>query len=694
MGKVMISRPLVFTVLFSLSFCKSYLAQADQEENSEKPSEAVVSLDHSREANNPPNLYTIGGIISGLNGVIILQKNGEELLSRGSNGPFQFSGQLADGENYVVSIAQNPQNQICVVENGEGQIQGSHVSDILVRCDSDLDWFQDAYLKTPDVEQDDKYANVVASWQDTVVVSALSDGSLSRTIVNNNGHVSPTNDGAAVGAVYIFQRDKTGSHCTIPPGEDSCWYQDAYLKPSNAEGDQIFGSSLAIFGDTVVVGAAGEASNETQITNNNGQADFDTSASGSGAVYIYQRDRSGQHCTIPAGESWCWYQDAYLKPSNGRENIYFGSAVGISGSTVVVGAYGEPMDSVLDKDNGEAATSPDSAPVSGAVYIYQRDRSGQHCTIPAGESWCWYQDAYLKPSNGRENIYFGSAVGISGSTVVVGAYGEPMDSVLDNDNGEAATSPDSAPGSGAVYIYQRDRSGQHCTIPAGESWCWYQDAYLKPSNGRENIYFGSAVGISGSTVAVGAYGEPMDSVLDNDNGEAATSPDSAPGSGAVYIYQRDRSGQHCTIPAGESWCWYQDAYLKPSNVQQNSRFGQSVAVSGSLIAVGAPGEKADFRGIDMDDGDASNDTHAENSGAVYIFKKDNLGNWRQDAYLKASNAERYDQMGLSLALSGSFLFAGAPGEASDDNDIVNQNGKPDPDHGSIPTGAIYVFRVR
>ncbi|MCS6985734.1 MAG: FG-GAP repeat protein [Leptospiraceae bacterium] len=611
MGKVMISRPLVFTVLFSLSFCKSYLAQADQEENSEKPSEAVVSLDHSREANNPPNLYTIGGIISGLNGVIILQKNGEELLSRGSNGPFQFSGQLADGENYVVSIAQNPQNQICVVENGEGQIQGSHVSDILVRCDSDLDWFQDAYLKTPDVEQDDKYANVVASWQDTVVVSALSDGSLSRTIVNNNGHVSPTNDGAAVGAVYIFQRDKTGSHCTIPPGEDSCWYQDAYLKPSNAEGDQIFGSSLAIFGDTVVVGAAGEASNETQITNNNGQADFDTSASGSGAVYIYQRDRSGQHCTIPAGESWCWYQDAYLKPSNGRANIYFGWAVGISGSTVVVGAPGED----------------------------------------SRETSIW------------------------------------------NNNGQA-DSDTSASESGAVYIYQRDRSGQHCTIPAGESWCWYQDAYLKPSNGRENIYFGSAVGISGSTVAVGAYGEPMDSVLDNDNGEAATSPDSAPGSGAVYIYQRDRSGQHCTIPAGESWCWYQDAYLKPSNVQQNSRFGQSVAVSGSLIAVGAPGEKADFRGIDMDDGDASNDTHAENSGAVYIFKKDNLGNWRQDAYLKASNAERYDQMGLSLALSGSFLFAGAPGEASDDNDIVNQNGKPDPDHGSIPTGAIYVFRVR
>src|SRR5205814_867495 len=87
------------------------------------------------------------------------------------------------------------------------------------------------------------------------------------------------------GAAYVFVR--TGTN----------WTQQAYLKASNTKPGGQFGCSMALDGDTLIVGAYGESSSATGVNGNQS----DTTASGSGAAYIFVRN----------GTSWS--QQAYLK---------------------------------------------------------------------------------------------------------------------------------------------------------------------------------------------------------------------------------------------------------------------------------------------------------------------------------------------------------------------------------------------
>ena len=100
------------------------------------------------------------------------------------------------------------------------------------------------------------------------------------------------------------------------------WTQQAYLKASNANIRDQFGFSVAISGDTIVVGADLEDSNASGI---DGDQD-DNSATFAGAVYVFTRNGT------------VWSQQAYLKASNTDGGDVFGSAVAISGDTLVVSA--------------------------------------------------------------------------------------------------------------------------------------------------------------------------------------------------------------------------------------------------------------------------------------------------------------------------------------------------------------------
>ena len=124
-----------------------------------------------------------------------------------------------------------------------------------------------------------------------------------------------------------------------------------YLKASNTDADDWFGYSVAVSGDTVVVGAYLEASSATGV---NGDGS-DNSANNAGAAYIF--GRSGG----------VWSQQAYLKASNTAAGDLFGVSVAISGDTVVVGASGE--DSSATGVNGDG--SDNSASYAGAAYVFE-----------------------------------------------------------------------------------------------------------------------------------------------------------------------------------------------------------------------------------------------------------------------------------------------------------------------------------
>ena len=127
-------------------------------------------------------------------------------------------------------------------------------------------------------------------------------------------------------------------------------------------------------------------------------------------------------------------------------------------------------------------------------------------------------------------------------------------------------------------------------------------------------------------------------------------------------------------------------YLKASNADSSDRFGQIVKISsdGSTLAVAAPNESSSAKGVDGDQFDNS----AADAGAVYIFSNKG-GEWLQEAYIKARNAEAGDYFGSAIDLSadGSILVVGAHAEASSATEI---NGN-ESDNSAPEAGAVYVF---
>ncbi|MEZ5463692.1 MAG: FG-GAP repeat protein [Lysobacteraceae bacterium] len=322
------------------------------------------------------------------------------------------------------------------------------------------------------------------------------------------------NSAPSAGAAYVFVRS------------GNTWSLQAYLKASNTNAGDFFGGSVAVSGDTVVVGAIGEKSATAGVNGN--QAD--NSANSAGAAYVFVRTGNA------------WSQQAYLKASNTGTFDSFGRAVAISGDTVVVGASGE--DSGTTGVNGNQADN--SVNLAGAAYVFVRTGNN------------WSQQAYLKASNSGVADYFGSAVAVSGDVVVIGAFEE--NSAATGVNGNQADN--STLGAGAAYVFVRGNNG------------WFQQAYLKASNSGEGDYFGSSVAVSGDTVVVGASSE--DSASSGMNGNQASN--SAVGAGAAYVFARiGRLGG----------VWTQQAYVKASNTDAEDRLGYSVAVSGDLVVAGA-----------------------------------------------------------------------------------------------------------
>ncbi|HMG21222.1 MAG TPA: integrin [Kofleriaceae bacterium] len=196
-----------------------------------------------------------------------------------------------------------------------------------------------------------------------------------------------------------------------------------------------------------------------------------------------------------------------------------------------------------------------------------------------------------------------------------------------------------------------------------------QVAYAKASNTGQSDNFGSAIAVSGDTLAVAAVGEASRAVgVDGDQAD-----NTAGASGAVYVFVRDAAG------------WTQQAYLKASNTESDDDFGWSVALSGDTLAVSAIGEDSAATGSGGNQGD---NTQAF-AGAVYVFVRA-AGQWTQQAYLKASNTGAGDGFGVSVAVSGDTLAVGAPSEDSSATGI-NPGGGAQASDGAPEAGAVYVF---
>ncbi|MSU37417.1 MAG: hypothetical protein EXS36_20425 [Pedosphaera sp.] len=471
---------------------------------------------------------------------------------------------------------------------------------------------------------------------------------------------------------------------------DPTFAQEAYLKASNTGGSDWFGRSVAVSGDTVVVGAGQESSNATGVNGN----DNDNSLAYSGAAYVFVRT------------GMTWTQQAYLKASNTDASDFFGYAVAVSGDTVVVGAVYEASNAT--GINGDQSNN--SLTYSGAAYVFVR--SGTN----------WTQQAYLKASNAGAFDEFGWSVAVSGDTVVVGAHYESSNTTGINGNGN----DNSAMNSGAAYVFVRSGttwsqqaylkasntgagdqfgisvavSGNTVVVGAffessnatgingngndnslrysGAAYVfvrngatWTQQAYLKASNTGSNDGFGYEVDVSGDTVVVGAWSEDSNATGVNGNG----ADNSADFSGAAYVFVRSGT------------TWSQQAYLKASNTGAGDQFGISVAVSGDTVVVGANNEASNATGINGN----GNDNSLLYSGAAYVFVR-NGATWSQQAYLKASNTGANDRFGVAVAVSSGTVVVGANNEASNATG-VNPGPVAEANNSAINSGAVYIFQL-
>lgn len=450
----------------------------------------------------------------------------------------------------------------------------------------------------------------------TLAVGAPGEASGATGINGDQGN----NSSPAAGAVYVFVR------------EADTWTQQAYIKASNTESGDQFGSTVVLdfAGDTLAVGTWAEASGATGINGSQGN----NVAPYAGAVYVFTR-------TVDV-----WSQQAYVKASNTGEDHEFGDSIALSadGNTMAVGSRGEA--SAATGINGDQSDT--SAGFAGAVYVFTR------------EGTVWTQQAYVKASNTDDFDQFGSFVALSGDgdTLAVGARFESSGATgIDGDQ-----SDNSVFGAGAVYVFTR------------EAGVWSQEAYVKASNAdvAGNIGFGIAVALSGDggTLAVSATLEDSSAVGVNGN----QTNHNAERSGAVYVFVR------------EAGAWSQQAYVKASNTTEDLNFGRTLALSadGDTLVVGTPNDASNAIGVN---GNQSN-IAAPSSGAVYLFSRD-AGVWSQYAYVKASNSGQQHYFGYAVALSddAQTLAVGGPGDSSNATGI----GGDQSNSSEATSGAVYLY---
>ncbi|MEM7308339.1 MAG: FG-GAP repeat protein [Planctomycetota bacterium] len=259
-----------------------------------------------------------------------------------------------------------------------------------------------------------------------------------------------------------------------------------------------------------------------------------------------------------------WTQVQKLAASDGAGLDFFGDAVSSSGSTAAIGAPSHGLVSIG----------------AGAVYVFDRDGSG-----------VWSETTKLSAVDADPFDSFGSSVSSDAGRIAAGA---PFDS-------EAASL------AGAAYLFEL----------SGGSWS--QAAKLTAPDGAGSDLFGSAVGLSGATCAVGAPS-------DDDVGLS---------SGSVSVFEDSGSGYAFT------------AKLVASDGAGSDFFGSSLAVLPDRIVVGAPNKKVGG---------------SIQAGSVYVFDR-NGSSWSETAVLRPADVKASDKFGTSLELSdtGDRLVVGAPG---------------------------------
>jgi uncharacterized protein (TIGR03437 family) len=368
------------------------------------------------------------------------------------------------------------------------------------------------------------------------------------------------------------------------------WTQQQKLTASDGAASDQFGYSVALAGDTLALGAP---------TNKLG------ALASQGSVYIFMRN----------GVRWTEQQQ--LAVSDGAAGDQFGYVVALSGELLVVGALFDDIGT-----NNE----------QGSAYLFARNGAN------------WTQQRKLFAADGRKTDIFGVALALQHDTVLVGA----------------SLSDAGAPDQGAVYAFVV-RDNLHV-----------ERQRLIAEDGAEGDKFGFAVSLSGDTLAVGTYSDDLGDATDQGSVYVFTR------SGATWTFQQKLlandgargdefgfavalSGDDLVVGAphapnvftdypGSAYVfrrtgtvWTQQQKLISNEGPSYDRFGETVALSGDTIAVGAPSDKVGQNSL---------------QGSVRVFAR-NGASWAQQQKLTANDGAANHYFGNAIALERDTLVVGA-----------------------------------
>ncbi|MHC4976917.1 MAG: hypothetical protein ACYTF7_09985 [Planctomycetota bacterium] len=425
----------------------------------------------------------------------------------------------AAGDYFGRSVALDGETALVGAQYGGGGASADQGSAyVFVRTGTS--WTEQAKLTAGDGDLDDYFGYSVALDGDTALIGAWGDDDA----------------GSRSGSAYVFVRI------------DGSWTEQTKLADSEGGTDDFFSASVVLEGDMVFIGASG---------------DNDAGGFGQGSAHVFER----------LGSVWV---GAELKvfASDAAVIDWFGHSVALDGDTALIGAYG-------DDDAGLS---------SGSVYVFVR----------SGTSWI--EQVKLVASDGASSDYFGYSVALDGDTALIGAYG-------DDDGGSD---------SGSAYVFVRSGT------------TWTEQDKLTSSDAAASDLFGRSVALDGDTALVGAR-------EDDDGGSS---------SGSAYVFVRSGA------------TWTEQDKLTASDAATFDAFGASVALDGDTALVGASG--------DDDDGSSS--------GSAYVFVRSG-STWTEQAKLTASDAALSAFFGVSASLEGDTALIGASGA----------------NHGGLSSGSAYVF---
>jgi len=333
-------------------------------------------------------------------------------LNAGAVYIFRYSGSAWTEEQFITASNKGKGDYfggaVALSSDGNTLAVGAHHEDsgakysgaaYLFRYSSGSAWTEEAFIKASNLGFAHNFGNAVA----------LSSDGNTLAVGANEENGTGLDD---AGAVYIYRYSV------------SAWTESALIRASNTGKGDLFGSAVALSsdGNTLAVGAYGEASNGTGV-NSGTQAN---NSGGNGAAYLFRYS------------ALTWTQEAYIKPFCKDCGYSFGYEVALSsdGNTLAVGAYGDNT-MALGIGNHQANNLANG---SGAVFLYRYSTSA------------WTEGAFIKASNTDVDDKFGIAVALSsdGNTLAVGAMFEDSSGTGINSGAQASNGTRD---SGAVYLY-------------------------------------------------------------------------------------------------------------------------------------------------------------------------------------------------------------------------------------------------